>query len=241
VLVVPTLFWREHPEIGGDGRLVVEIARRLGLAADVADTRSLGGVEENAHRVLETLGRGQGEVWVVTLSKGALELKRAFALGRGGPAIERVRAWVNISGVLGGSPIADRAGRTLAHRAFFEAYLRLRGGRRAALFDMGRGSAAVRAPLEVPPGVDVLNVVPLPLPSHLPKATLRSFRLLQEEGPSDGCVPFWDAIAPGAILPVWGSDHYLRGPGLSGLVYRVLRDLAERPASADARVIRFRA
>ena len=239
VVVVPTLFWREHPEIGGDGRLVTEIARRLGLAAEVADTLSLAGVEENAGRLLDTLARASGDVWVVTLSKGALELKRAFALGRGGPAIARVRAWVNISGVLGGSPLVDRADRTLPQRLFFRAYLGLRGGCGAALFDMGRESAAARATLDVPSGVEVLSVVPLPLPCHLPRAMIRPHRRLAAEGPNDGFVAFWDAVAPGTILPVWGCDHYLRTPALSAIVYRVLADFAERHAVAGARVARF--
>jgi hypothetical protein len=236
VLVAPTMFWREHPEIGGDGRLVVEVARRLGLRAEVAPTRSLGSVEENAPLLLEALGRLDGEVWLVSLSRGSLDLKRAFAVGRGGPELRRVRAWVNISGIVGGSPLIDRAGRTPLHRLFFELYLRLRGGQGAAFFDMARSSAAAQAPLHVPPGIEVLNVVPLPLPSHLSRATLKHHRRLAVEGPNDGFVAFRDAVAPGAIVPVWGADHYLRTPALSPLVYRILGELAERAAPRQVRI-----
>jgi hypothetical protein len=236
VLVAPTMFWREHPEIGGDGRLVVEVARRLGLPARVVPTHSLGSVEENAARLLDELGRTDGEVWLVSLSKGGLDLKRTFELGRGGPELSRVRAWVDIAGILGGSPLIDRAGRTPLHRLFFDLYLRLRGGRGAAFFDMARGSAAARAALHVPPGVAALSVVPLPLPSHLSHATLKHHRRLAVEGPNDGFVPFWDAVGPGAIVPVWGADHYLRTPALSPLVYRILGELAERLGPRQVRI-----
>lgn len=236
VLVAPTLFWREHPEIGGDGRLVVEVARRLGLPAEVAATRSLGGVEENAALLLEAIGRTDGEVWLVSLSRGSLDLKRACELGRGGPELERLRAWVNISGILGGSPLIDRAGRTPLRRLFLDLYLRLRGGHGSALFDMARSSAAARGALHLPPGVEVLNVVPLPLPCHLSRATLKHHRRLQVEGPNDGFVAFADALAPGQIVPVWGADHYLRTPALSPLVYRLFAELAERAARRRVRV-----
>jgi hypothetical protein len=242
VIVVPTLFYREHPEIGGDGALVVAVARRLGLQAECAPVRSLGSVSRNAAALFERLARvEEDEAWVVTLSKGGLELKQAFALAAGGPALEKVRVWVNIAGVLGGSPLVDRMAGALPRRLFVRAYLTLRGGEGDALLEMGRAHGLGRAPLLLPPRVDVINVVPLPLPSHLARATYRNFRRLEAEGPNDGFVPFWDAVAPGAVYAVWGADHYMRTPGLSLLVHQLLGDLLERGARGELRAAGGRA
>ena len=229
VLVVPTLFYREHPEIGGDGGLVVAAARRLGLTAQTAPVGSLASVEANARAIVDCVDRiVEDEVWIVTLSKGALELKHALALPDGSRALAKVRVWVNIAGVLGGSPIVDRMARTALRRLFIRTYLAARGGTGDALFQMARTHAIARAPLMPLPQIDVVNVVPLPLPSHLPRETLRSFERLQSEGPNDGFVAFWDAVAPGSIYPVWSCDHYLRTPRLSLLVYQLFGELAER-------------
>jgi hypothetical protein len=237
VVVVPTLFYREHPEIGGDGGLIVAIARRLGLAAEAAPVGSLASVEENARRLLRHLERIEGdEVWCVTLSKGGLELKRAFALATG-RAAHNVRVWVNIAGVLGGSPIVDRMARSAPHRLFLRGYMRIRGGTGDALLQMGRAHAIAQAPLELPTHVDVLNLVPLPLPSHLPPRTLRTFRRLEAEGPNDGFVPFWDGVAPGLVYPLWGCDHYLRAPRLSSIVYRLLGEIAQRRLARGIRAV----
>lgn len=235
VLVVPTLFYREHPEIGGDGGLIVAAAQRLGLTVQTAPVASLASVEANALAIVDCVDRiAQDEVWIVTLSKGALELKHALALSS---ALGKIRVWVNIAGVLGGSPIVDRMSRTSLRRLFIRAYLAARGGSGDALFQMARSHAIARAPLTVSPQLDVVNIVPLPLPSHLPRESLRSFERLRRDGPNDGFVAFWDAVAPGAIYPVWGCDHYLRTPRLSLLVYQLFGELAQRHDVRSVRAV----
>jgi hypothetical protein len=230
VLVVPTLFYREHPEIGGDGALIVEIARRLGLRADRVGVESLGSVERNAAIIAETVAGAGEDVWVVTLSKGSLDFKHALLSGRG-EEWGRVRHWINISGVVFGSAAVDDRIRPAWRRWGLAAYVRCRGGHGPAVEQMARSSRYGSAALRLPDSLEVINVVGLPLVSHLSASVRRSHRRIEGHGPSDGFVAFWDAVAPGPAYPVWGADHYLRVPALSGLVYRIFAELAARAAS----------
>jgi hypothetical protein len=227
LVVVPTMFFREHPELGGDGALIIQVAQSFGLRAVRAPVKSLGGVGENAARLLEEMETLEGPIWVATLSKGSLEMKEALRLAAGREVLARLSGWVNISGALGGSRIVDRALRTPWHRAFWNAFLRLRGGTGRALSDMAREGSHARAALALPDHVEVVSVVALPLPCHLGAATLPYFRRLEPHGPNDGFVSYSDAVAPGAVWPVWGADHYLRTPELTRVLYALLGHVAE--------------
>ena len=107
LVIVPTMFFREHPELGGDGALIAQVAERVGVPTLRAPVLSLGSVAENTARLLEALSKVEGPFWVATLSKGGLEMKEALRTAGGGDVFSRLRGWVNISGALGGSRIVD--------------------------------------------------------------------------------------------------------------------------------------
>jgi hypothetical protein len=228
VLVVPTLFWREHPEIGGDGRLVLDVARRLGFEAERAPLRSVGGLEESAERLLAHLERSQGPLALVSLSKGGLDVKRLLARFTGHPALERVSAWANVAGLTGGTPLVDRLFRHPALRLLWGLYLRWHGGSLGSLRGLGASQAAAREPAVVPARWRVLSLPALPLRGHLLPGAVRGFERLAPLGPNDGLVPFWNAVVPGGeIGALWGCDHYVRRVGLDRLIANLLVELAE--------------
>lgn len=233
LVVVPTMFFREHPELGGDGALIAQVAERIGLPTLRAPVRSLGSVEENAARLLDAFSKVDGPFWVATLSKGGLEMKVALrAAGR--ELLTRLRGWVNISGALGGSRIVDHALRPPLRRLFWRGFLRARGGTGRALSDLAWNGPFAREPVRMPDHVEVVNVVGLPLPCHLGAATLETFRRLAPHGPNDGFVSYSDAVLPGAVWPVWGADHYLRTPQLTRVLYALVGHVAEHEGRAMA-------
>src|SRR4051794_41177044 len=103
LLLVPAGFYREHPETGGDGAFLREIAAEHGLPSQVVPVESGGSVIQNAEVVRRTLQEyGEGEVILVSLSKGGAEAR--LALAEGGRSARAVRAWVQICGLVRGSP-----------------------------------------------------------------------------------------------------------------------------------------
>lgn len=227
VVVVPTLFWREHPEIGGDGQLILDVARRLGLSAERAPLRSVAGLEENAQRLLAHLERSDGPLALVSLSKGGLDVKRMLARSGAHAALGRVTAWASVAGLTGGTPLVDRLFRHPALRLSWGLYLRWHGGSLGSLRGLGASQAEACEPAAVPAHWRVLSLPALPLRGHLQPGAVRGFERLAPLGPNDGLVPFWNAVVPGGeIGALWGCDHYVRRPGLDRLIANLLVELA---------------
>lgn len=223
VLVAPAAFWREYPQFGADGAAVLEVARGLGMRADRIDTPSTGSVSENARVIREALEReADGSVVLVSLSKGGADVRVALEQD---PALARkVRAWINVCGIIYGSPLVDEMldgawWRRLAVRAFLA---RWRAG--FGLIRELRHAPFPRA--AAPAGVFVVNVVACPLSTHTAGAITKRHRQLAVLGPNDGSTLLTDAIVDGGVVyPVWGADHYFRTPDAPVLIRRILLHL----------------
>jgi hypothetical protein len=222
IVIVPTMYHQERPELGGDGRLIAGIAERFGISVETIRTSSLGGIEENATTIAHALTRG-GDVpiWIVTISKGSADLKRALI--RHPELAKRLMGWINIAGMPGGSMHADpKPGGAIGH-AMLQGWLLLRGASAGMLAEVGRSHAYSRAGLTLPSTIEVVNVVPMPLSCHLRKPVDKWASYLADFGPNDGYVLLEDAlILPGRICPIWGADHYLRVPEFNTLLYRLI-------------------
>lgn len=218
--IIPTMYHRERPEIGGDGSLVAAIATRLGAHVETVPVASLGAIAANAELIANTMRRWEAPRWLVTLSKGSADLK--CALLREPTLWSRVAGWISLAGMPGGTPLAEaRPGRPIAH-ALLRAWLAWRGADGAMLAEMGATGALSRAPLVPPTDLPVVNIVGLPLASHLRAPVDRAWRFLATNGPNDGCVPLAKALLPGRTIPLWGADHYLRTPELQPLLAGLL-------------------
>lgn len=146
-------------------------------------------------------------------------------------AFRNVRAWLNVCGTLGGSPVAawlvSRKLSFLAAWLFFKCsghnfeFLR-------ELAPSSRGPLA--SPLRIPNSMSLISVVGFPLRRHLTNSFMRACHSrIAPLGPNDGGVLLADVCQlPGSLYPVWGSDHYLRpesrGRSLLGAVLEYLKE-----------------
>jgi hypothetical protein len=223
VLLAPAAFWREYPQFGADGAAVLEVARGLGLDAEMIRTPSTGSVSENARVIREALAKeADGSVILASLSKGGADVRMALEQE---PALARkVRAWINVCGIVHGSPLVDQMldgawWRRLAVRAFL--------ARWRADFGLIRELRHAPSPRAMAPtGVYVVNVVACPLSTHTAGAITKRHRQLAARGPNDGSTLLTDAIVDGGVVyPVWGADHYFRTPDAPVLIRRILLHL----------------
>jgi len=228
-LVVPAAFYRELPGLGGDGRLVASVAASFGLATELLPSASTGGVTSNAEllarRLLASPARS---VVLTTLSRGGAEAR--LALERHPEAARAVAVWIQVCGLVRGTPLADQlldasVPRRLAARAFLSAV----GVSWATLAELSRDRGPLSGEPRVPAGFPIVNVVGLPLLAHLGGRALARHRALAPLGPNDGSTLVTDAIVPGGhVYPVWGADHFLRVPAASALLYRLFLWLARQ-------------
>jgi hypothetical protein len=214
VAVVPAAFYKENPNSGADGKLVLESAKRLGLRAESIPVSSTGTLAENADSILSWLEKhDQEKTILVSLCKGGADVKFALASPDAGEKFGSVSAWINICGTLNGSPVAEWL---LASKPrFFIAWLycKRQGYNPDFIRELQPSPQSLLSqPLRLPAPVRMINIVGFPLKRHLTNRFMRlCYQRISPRGPTDGGLLLADLCGlPGVIYPFWGADHYLR-------------------------------
>ena len=226
LLIVPALFYRERPEIGGDGAVVAQAARVAGLDVEVLPVGSGTTARENAEQLRDLLPeRIADPTVIVSLSKGCADLRLAFERM---PVPPGLRAWVLVSGLLRPTPAIDRLQSRWWSRIGLAMLLKQQGGSAELPREFATGSnSPLERPTVAPPGLPVINLIGCPLSHHLgtPFGRLRH-RQMASLGPNDGLTLLRDALLePGSVYPVWGADHYFRLPAIPTLLTRLIGHL----------------
>ena len=214
VAIVPGALHQENPRTGADGRVAREVASQLGLPVTIIPVSGTGTLAENALLISGwLLAHRDDPLVLVSVSKGGSDLKTAFARPDADHIFERVIGWVNLCGILDGTPMADwLLSPSLLARANRFVY-RIRGRSLDFLSDMQRyPGCALDFPLTLPAHLRAIHVVGFPLRRHLRNGLARRCHArLAAFGPNDGSILLADAPSwPGQLCPVWGADHYLR-------------------------------
>lgn len=237
LLVVPGAFYRHHKGTGADGEELMKIGRSLGWKAHRAPLKSFGPVEGNAQIIRGAVREcGPGRVVVVSLCKGSLEMRLALDAPDAHDTFKRVVGWVNLSGIVRGSPLVQWLRGIPWRVAGVHLLLWAQGHRFTVVDEIGK--RAMDAPVRIPPGMRVLHVAGFPTRRALrhpwaPKA----YNRLMPLGPNDGGgLLLSDLLTlPGEIYPVWGVDHYLQpGWDVTGLMRTILLQASMSQMTASA-------
>ena len=229
LLVVPAMFYRERPDLGGDGQLVATIARACGFRAEIVRTASRGSISENADAIWKAVeDERESHIWIFSLSKGGGEVRLALQSHAGSDASSKVRGWLNASGIVRGSHFIDYMLATPANRLRTRALCLAVGTSYAGLRQLQTNHSYWQDEFRPPASMIVINLVGVPLGSHVQKGLVGRYRRLGMLGPNDGFVLLPDTlIHPGLIYPIWGSDHLFRSPHVSPLLYRLFNLLKD--------------
>jgi hypothetical protein len=196
---VPGLLYRRYPETGAD---LAALAGWLGVPVLLVATDELGTVEANADLVASELRGGQasGRSVVFSASKGSAEVRSAL---ESDPALgERVPIWIDLVGVLEGTPLLNRDAELAGETAWLPPAVA-----RSLSSEVRREAIA---PSGFPVETRAVHVAAFPRASDVSERARRSFGWLRGLGPNDGYV-LLDAYlrAPGRVLIEHGVDHYL--------------------------------
>jgi hypothetical protein len=214
LIIVPGAFYRENPRSGADGRLLREQAERLDCPTSIIPLASRGTLKQNARIICDwLLEHREQPIILASLSKGGADVKMALAEPDAVVAFKNVAAWVNLCGILNGTPMAEwllsRNPAALLNRFYYT----LRGQGLGFLRDLGYGPGRpLDRELQLPQQIRMVTIAGFPLREHLSSALARRcHRRLARLGPNDGSLVLSDVCAlPGLLYPIWGADHYLR-------------------------------
>ena len=239
VVVMPGAFHREYPQTGADGGRVGEIARELGWPVDRVAVPSLAPMAANAQRLVDHLASLSDEpVILVSLSKGGADVRTALDRPHAAQEMRNVRAWLNISGMVCGTPLVQWLGSHPLRCLGVRLLLRLRRQRFADIKELAHGERShLCRPLVLPRHMRVIHVVGFPLVGHLSNDwARRGHARLAPLGPNDGGgVLLSDFVdLPGSVYPVWGADHYLNPPwNVTPLLRRLLVEAARMEVAVE--------
>jgi len=225
LIIVPAMFYRERPALGGEGRLVAEVASACGFETEILPIGSRGSVTENQALVWEALVReARSDLWLFSLSKGGAEVRLALQTHAGHPVLRKIRGWINVSGLVRGTHYIDSMLSSATGRLRVRALCLALGMSYEGVKELQTTHGYWREALELPAGMTVINLVGVPLLCHIQEGLVARYRRLSRFGPNDGFVLLPESIIfPGLIYPIWGSDHLFRSPQVSPLLYRVFR------------------
>jgi hypothetical protein len=238
IVIVPGAFHCRYPQSGADGRFVREAAEQLGCDAHIIPLPDFSSVRENARQINEWLAantQAESPVLLVSLSKGGSDVKLAMSLPDAPAAFSSVAAWVNLSGILNGTPLAAWLFSNGLRSRWTRFLLRCRGYDLEIVRELDRRTGGLLdAPLPLPPHMRAMHVVGFPLRAHATnRLARRNHRRLAPFGPNDGAgILLADAcVWPGYLYPVWAADHYLRpvGGDMNQIAVALLREALATP------------
>lgn len=242
VAFVPGAFYVEHPQTGADAAVLLTEAAGFGCPTARIPTLSIGTTAENGRIICAWLsGQTADRIILVSLSKGGADVKMALAEPDAKQAFRNVVAWINLGGILQGSPMVAW---TLSRRLpslFCRLLFWIRGRDYQFVRDLDRrAGSTLDFELRPPEHMRLIHVAAFTLPRHTSSRRARRwYRRLSSFGPNDSVMMLADiGKLPGLILPVWGTDHYLQSRWNSrSLFAALLQYLAEeldlfRPAAA---------
>jgi hypothetical protein len=219
VALVPNLGFCIDPKSQLVGDQIAKAARRRGLEFAQIDTDPTRDLATNGAKVCQALLAMPFErIIMMSLSKGSADLKMALERADAEQAFARVPAWVNVCGLLDGSPVVNRflENETAAEEIVLQWFHRRDPDQvRKILKACRECGRELKSPLsrelDLPRHLQMFNIVAFPTSDTLSYEHTRIFHaLMADDGPNDGFGLIADQIStPGVIYPVWGADHYL--------------------------------
>jgi len=198
---------------GADFAQPRKLASNIGFENYLVPLVSAGSVEENA-KVLQATVHKHAQSGKKILIAGASSAGPVIHLALGemmsDVELKPIKAWLNLGGILQGSPLLDFL-QEGPRRAFFELVVWAEGWRKEAIFSMNTNQSRRRFErLKKNPGILVVNYMGVPLSGQLSKYSKDKYPLLKTIGPNDGLTLLTDIIAPNSMTIVsLGNDHFI--------------------------------
>jgi hypothetical protein len=214
LVIVPGAFYQQTPRSGADGHVVRAQAVRLGWPVESIPIGSTGSLASNARLICDWLSaQDDTRIVLVSISKGGSDLKMALREPDAEHAFRNVHGWINLCGILDGTPLVDWLRSWHFEAMVNRLYFRALGAKVDFVRELRRGPGeALDVDLQLPAQLRLISIVGFPQRAHMSNGmTRRCFDRMSVHGPNDGVIVLDDVCAqPGLLYPVWGADHLLR-------------------------------
>lgn len=216
-MFVPGWLYQSNPATGSDFAEQRRLLTAIGLETQLVATKENGSIEGNAHIIadrLRSVGQDVGPTVIISASKAGPEVAHAIGHLLSAEESTVVKAWINVGGLLKGSPLADW-GTDWPNHLIVSLYFAFKDlDIRESLPSMTTARSLRRWRKERIPGhIKLVNFVAVPLSGQVTPMARFGYARTSKAGPSDGLTTIIDELAHGGatVLEV-GLDHYFKDP-----------------------------
>lgn len=211
IILVPGLGYQENGHLtGADLKTQTELLRKSGVKVHFVSIPQLGSVDENATMISEAIRAHMNDrILIGGPSSAGPAIHLALARNLSAKESRNVAAWVNLGGIVKGSPVIDWMDSGLTY-PFWRLILWSQSwpyetfkGMRA---DVSRKRAAS---LKLPDHITVVNYIGLSLSGNISKFGMDKYCIMRSQGPNDGLGLLPDMVVSNSytiIAPY--SDHF---------------------------------
>jgi len=237
VLFVPGWNYADNGHVtGADFATTRRLIARLGFRQELVPVPPNGSVEQSVEVIAASVLRHRDDgSKLILVGASAAGPSIHYTLGK---RLEHeqsaaVAAWVNLGGILHGSPLIDQF-QHWPQKLFFDIALVVMGWDANEVLSMSAAESRERIRgLHLPENLVVINYLGLSLTGNLSSLASNGYPFIAGEGPNDGLTPLIDIIAPDSMtLVATGSDHYfMEDPEIErktvAIVHTVLESIRE--------------
>lgn len=213
LLFVPGWDYQDSAQItGADFAVAREQVGLLGLENYLIHIPSNGGVEGNARyisKAVEAFSHKDKPIILIGASSANPAIHLALSELLNNRQQQTVKAWINVGGILQGSPIVDYYLQPPLGW-FLGLYCDYRGWKKQELMSMSMQQRRQKfESLKLPEHLLIFNYMGLPMSGQVSYLAKERYLMLKEQGPNDGLTFLTDMIAPNSITIIApGSDHF---------------------------------
>lgn len=214
IVFVPGLAYKEDTTTGADFARQRKLLTSYGIQNALIEIGEWDLADNNANIIatyLKILSEKHSKIMVVSASKGGLETGIALGKILKPEETNSIKAWINVGGILRGSPIADNY-LTPPKCWFAGLMLWTKGKKMNIVEDMSYKKRKVSfSELKFPKNIKIVNFVGAPLATKINKEIKSRYCSIIALGPNDGLTPIADEVTDnGIIVSEIGLDHYFR-------------------------------
>ncbi len=229
LVIVTGALHEKRPDVGSDGRMLREVAKKNGWAVEKIPTNGVGRVCENAHTIRDWIDtRSTKRLILVSLSKGTTDAVAALFENDCRVLPSNIVGWVSVSGIPFGTPMINWMMKRWLFRRVYRFAAWVRGASHLAVEDLAFTPLKIESlnRQEIP--FPVYHIAGFPVGEHLSCRRARLwFRRFKNDGPTDSVLMLTDLLhVPGTVIPIWGADHYLKSGWDSNEMFEaIIRDI----------------
>lgn len=211
ILLVPGFDYADNGHItGADFAKPISLLKNSGFNTRLVEIDPIGSVEENALFVSETIRQSKNRKLLIG---GASSAGPAIHLALGNylkpNETKHVKAWLNLGGILQGSPLLDIFSKGFKGSLFdFVVWIKKW---RMGSFDSMRSEISQNRfrKNNIPKHILTLNYIGMSLSGNISRFASDKYRMMKDLGPNDGLALLPDLLAPNSLtILAEKSDHF---------------------------------